>query len=350
MAFLPGYSKYADLTVNGATIGLSAAASGWQTVAIPAGLLAVCQADLRDLRITDGTDGTTLVDYAIESIASGIVWVRPAAWSSGLTPLRAYGGHATAVDAQNWPAVTSGWAGVWPLNDAGPDTALDVTVNANNGTQSGGVTFGAVGRVDGACSFSGAQHIACGSGATLSPTTALTLSAWVKIAANVRYAGIAGKNYGAANQGYILMHHFNADGRFGGWVGIGGVAKFAYANTVAVLGQWYHVTLVYDGSEVRLYIDGAWEDRQSDAASGAVSTTTNEFNIGRYQSGSFYQLNGSVDQVSVSTSAASADHVRLLATYPGHASQSWGAVQDVPGGGSLIHYIRRLMSGGMVRC
>lgn len=346
MAFLPGYSKYADLTVNGALMpggGLSAAASGWQTVAIPAGLLAVCQPDLRDLRITTD-DGVTLVDYAIESIAGGIVWVRPAAWSSGLTSLRAYGGHASAVDAQNWPAVTSGWAGVWPLGDAGPTTAADKTGNGNHGTQSGGVTFGSAGRVDGACSFDGADSALLIADPVF-PVGNVDLSFWVKPAFNTTTTfncGLITAQTAAADK-TIQVIYYNAKLRIA-LAGQGGY-NVSLAN---YNGTWVHMHVRVDASlNAYLWLDGAYIGTGS---AGTGPLALGNLQIGKWSTGVTGSWNGAMDQVAITTSALSADQIKLLATFPGHASQTWAAVQDVPSA-SLIPWLfrrNRILGGGVM--
>ena len=344
MAFLPGYSKYADLTVNGALMpggGLSAAASGWQTVAIPADLLAACQGDLRDFRIADGTDGVTLVDYAIESVTSGIVWVRPAAWSSGTTTLRAYGGHLTAADEQDWPAVTAGWAGVWPLGDAGP-TAVDVTGNGNNGTQSGGVTFGATGRVDGACSFDGASGLI--SAYNPANLAVFTMHAWASRSNGADAVRTILGGWGDGSQRWYLRQE-GASGVMRLGVGAGSAAT---TTGVSNVGTMVAVTATWTGAAATIHIDGA----ERPVTSGGMTTSwPNEVlpigcvrGWGAYQ----YYFPGTIDNVCIAPFACTADQARLLATYPGHASQSWSAVQSVPSASLIPWLIRRnrILGGG----
>lgn len=350
MAYLPGYSKYADLTVNGALMpggGLAAAASGWQTVAIPADLLAACKPDLRDLRIADGTDGTTLVDYAIESIASGIVWVRPAAWSSGTTVLRAYGGHASAADAQSWADVTAGWAGVWPLNDAGPTTAVDVTGNGNNGTQSGGVTFGATGKVDGACSFDGNNdRIVVPRAASLEPTQ-ITVAAWANLTSITPPGGthpfLVNKRQDiTGHASYTLLSLYGTNTcRF--YYGNGGAETFATIDVAGLAGTYRHWCGVYDGTTGSIYID-AMKGTDGTTIAGNLGYGAYDLVIGDFQDATAKRRwFGGIDNVVIAPFAASADQVKLLATFPGHASQSWGAVQDVPGGAAVLAYYRHLL-------
>ena len=174
MAWLTGWSNRAPLTIDGTVPALSGSVTnGIACVAVPAAIKALCQAAGQDVRFTSN-DGTTLLDYGIEDwiAAAPVCHVRVPTVATGTTIIYAYGGNAGASDTQNKAGVATDYAGYWPLGDAGPTTAYDWTANANHGTQTGGVTFGATGVTDGACSFSGANRLDVGSSATLQLPTA----------------------------------------------------------------------------------------------------------------------------------------------------------------------------------
>ncbi len=103
-------------------------------------------------------DGFTQLNHEIESYnpATGqlIAWVQVQNVSSAAdTILYMYYGNAGASDQQNVNATwDSNYKGVWHLhNPASP--ATDSTINSNDGTQSGGVIFGAAGQINSAAGF-----------------------------------------------------------------------------------------------------------------------------------------------------------------------------------------------------
>ena len=93
----------------------------------------------------------------------------------------------------------------------------------------------------------------------LRPAGALTVSAWIKPAFFDDYAGIAGyvHDTGAVESGYSL--HTRSNDRFGWGVGTEDRGSILYLASSASYepDQWYHVAGTYDGSEIKLYVNGA---------------------------------------------------------------------------------------------
>ena len=59
---------------------------------------------------------------------------------------------------------------------------------------------------------------------------------------------------------------------------------------------WNYIAASYDGSMMKLYLNG--ELKKSRAASGMIQTSTTPVNIGRYVDGNGY-LNGIMDEVAI---------------------------------------------------
>ena len=110
------------------------------------------------------------------------------------------------------------------------------------------------------------------------PNSALTVSAWVKPALFTDYGGITGIAYdtGATESGYYL--HTRSNGRFGWAVTTQNNAMLYVASPAGLFqsGVWYHLAGVYDGSVVRLYVDGA--EVASAPASGLITYDPIPFN------------------------------------------------------------------------
>jgi len=199
------------------------------------------------------------------------------------------------------------------------DNIVKSTINSstytlrNNGTSNGIMTTTdqTAGKIAGNLEFDGSNdYIDVGTGSQIDINGVLTLEAWVRPDASAPYSGIIGKNKGSNNTGYILSYDYGDNGKFTGWVGNGTTAYIAMGTTVATLGQYYHVVFVYDQTEVKIYVNGSWQDGQSDAFSGSIANTTNAGNIGRYQSTSTYKFNGAIDEVRISNTARTAQWIQ----------------------------------------
>jgi len=86
---------------------------------------------------------------------------------------------------------------------------------------------------------------------------------------------------------------------------VGGSTEQLSAATGLQTGEWQHVAATYDGSEMRLYVDGRLDT--TTAASGTIAAN-DVFRIGR--SGGGRPFFGAMDQVRVWTTALSADQLR----------------------------------------
>lgn len=92
----------------------------------------------------------------------------------------------------------------------------------------------------------------------LRPTEGLTVASWIKPQFFGDYAGIAGYVYdtGAVESGYTL--HTRSGDRFGWGVSTDDRGSILYLTSSASYDpdQWYFVVGTYDGSEIKLYVDG----------------------------------------------------------------------------------------------
>ena len=79
--------------------------------------------------------------------------------------------------------------------------------------------------------------------------------------------------------------------------------------TVATYGQWYHLAAVWDGSVVRVYINGDY-DKQYDLTS--YSNLATPTRIGASSDGANYQFKGEVDELLILNRALSAEEIKAL--------------------------------------
>ncbi|UCG58589.1 MAG: LamG domain-containing protein, partial [Phycisphaerales bacterium] len=107
---------------------------------------------------------------------------------------------------------------------------------------------------------------------------------------------------------YGLKHHRTNKIEFAIYTGTFHVAVFAVDSSFN--GLWHHLAGTYDGSEVRLYIDGKLE--VASPAAGSIATNTFNLNIGRTFEIPDWLYSGSIDDVRIYDYALSGDEIEQL--------------------------------------
>jgi hypothetical protein len=161
--------------------------------------------------------------------------------------------------------------------DAGVGSSVvDVSGRGNNGTISG-AAWTAQGRNGGALSFDGSNDlVTVADAASLDLSSGMTLEAWVNSAA-------AGGNWRTVvlkeQPGQLVYALYSNEGsaRASGHVFVGGDLDTRSAVTMP-LNTWTHLAVTYDGSALRLYLNGALSS--SRAVSGAMPNSTGALRIG----------------------------------------------------------------------
>jgi hypothetical protein len=182
---------------------------------------------------------------------------------------------------------------------------FDSTINKNDGQALGILDPNATGKIDGADEFHGTgDHIDCGDNNTLKGMNSLTVEAWVKPNSTAG-SGIVSKwsSWTAGSGGSYIMW-LSGTGR----VGWGVVTENSFANfdtPVLQAGQWYHLVGVYDGSQIRLYINGT-QAGTPQLVTGKIASTNDPCYVGRY---STYYMNGTIDEVRISNTFRGASWV-----------------------------------------
>lgn len=138
----------------------------------------------------------------------------------------------------------------------------------------------------------------------LDPGSALTLTAWVRPRALSERAAVVVK----ARPAGIAYALYVADGPGrppAGYVHVQGADLGVVGTTALPLDQWTHLALTYDGSALRLYVDGALVATR--AASGAIPDSPNALQMGG--DGSRESLRGALDEVRLYARALDAAEV-----------------------------------------
>jgi hypothetical protein len=161
----------------------------------------------------------------------------------------------------------------------------------NNYTQTGGQTVlngGTVGAFlppeSTALAFNGSDQVAVPNSPSLNPAAQLTVEAWVNPSSlQNQLQGIAGTwdDLSGNNRTNLLWIQF---GKFAFYVSHDG-SDFpnAVSTTTVQTNQWYHVAGTFDGSDLRLYINGALE--ATTHSPGSLHANTSPFNVGLVNGG-----------------------------------------------------------------
>ncbi|MBI2530552.1 MAG: PKD domain-containing protein [Candidatus Diapherotrites archaeon] len=188
------------------------------------------------------------------------------------------------------------------FNEGTGTTASDSSGNGNNGTLTNGPTWTSSGVFGNALHFDGVDdHVLIPNSAGLGPNV-VTAAAWVKLDSypGGSYGAVIGK-YGGSN-GYLLS--IRPDGQAQFWVGNDAVSIAAYTwATTLQLNTWYHVAGTYDGSAVKIYLNGAL---------GMSWNGSNALNSAAYDPSLGSQLNGTIDEAVIYNRALSAGEIAAL--------------------------------------
>lgn len=162
---------------------------------------------------------------------------------------------------------------------------------------------------------------------------AMTVMAWVRwgIEPNTgnNWANLVTSNENG-DTGQFWLQHINSNGRHQFAVQTGAGRTVVNSTVPTVQGQWQHVTGVYDGSELRIYVDGALAGSSTHSGVIRAFNANTELNLGRWKAAGnstaetrFFE--GDIDEVRIyDTALSSGDIMTLMETTrpcPEHAPE-----------------------------
>jgi hypothetical protein len=204
-----------------------------------------------------------------------------------------------------------GLVGHWKLDETSGTTATDSTLNLNHGTYTGGVTLSVPGPFpnvgDVAAEFDGVDdYVTIPDNSTLKPTSALSVTGWVRgdawgtgtdVDVILRKGDANPNNWQLAiADGKAALYLDDSDG--------GGVRSTTTLST----GQWCHVAATWDGTQIKIYVNGALETTQ--ARSGTISTDTRPIYLGGRSGADLFD--GGLDDVRIYNRALSAEEIAAM--------------------------------------
>lgn len=223
--------------------------------------------------------------------------------------------------------------GVWMLEEGTGTTVADSSGNGNDGVLSGGVSW--VGGVTAsALSFNGSRgQVKVSDNTVLEPASSVTVSARIKGSASpgdYRHVVAKGAN-GCVAASYGL--YSGPDGGLEFYVAERHDSIYARSPDAGKRvwdGAWHLAVGTYDGSTIRLYVDGAQVGSGTPWPGSLVYAllNSNDLYIGNYPGCSDHEFLGAIDDVMVWNRVLTAAEVRSLVPVGGPPSQT------SPGGGS----------------
>ena len=274
--------------------------------------------------------------------------------------LAANGGSAAGVIADATLDLQDSLVARWAMDEGSGTILVDSSPLLNNGTISGAPSW--VTGINGqALDLSGSGQFAqVPSNSSLSITNMITLAAWIRPDVRGTQRIIKKSN---ASSGYELFLEgpspYRVSVRFNNTIRVNSTTAYP------IDGTWMHVAATWDGTIIRLYINGVEEASLSSSTS--IVANSDNLGVGATLPGSDY-FNGRLDDLYIFHRALSAGEVTTLATIPavthtitasagpnGSISPS-GAVSVIDGGSQMFtmtsnigyHIADVLVDGGSV--
>lgn len=196
----------------------------------------------------------------------------------------------------------SGIAGLWLFEEAG--SLGDDTLENNNLVNNEVIATTDSIEDDYAANFQnlGYLYITNANQTGLGITGAITICAWVKLRNSpTADVYVVSKFNPTGNQrGYALV--VRADGTVGLIISTNGTNTFtAYSRIVLSTAIWYHLCVVFNGVDLRVFINGALDENGANnplAQTGTIFSNTSDFRIGARGDGSGL-FDGFIDEVAV---------------------------------------------------
>jgi len=196
-----------------------------------------------------------------------------------------------------------GW---WRFDEGSGSTVYDRSGNGNDGTINSDPQWVA-GKIGGALEFDGrGDYVDCGNDASLDITDKVTIAVWVKT--NDADNGQHNPYVTKGDHSYAIKHHNSNSIEFfiydDGWH----VVHFPVDGSFN--GVWHHLAGTYDGTNLRLYIDGKL--KVSATHTGSITHSVFNVTIGTNAQEKERFYNGAIDDVRIYNRALTQDEIAVI--------------------------------------
>jgi hypothetical protein len=194
---------------------------------------------------------------------------------------RVYNRALSASDVSNLYNFAPGPVGYWKLDEKSGTSASDSSGNSNTGTWDGSGNHFTQGKVGEAGKFDGSSdYISAANSTSLDIKNQITMSAWVYKTSNAHAGGVIfGKWYqDTSTWSYSLYGSCTSGGGFRLRWSDATQTNIESCTSDVPLNQWVYYTATYDGTTMRMYINGI--QVASSTVSKTIASTTNALWIG----------------------------------------------------------------------
>ena len=285
------------------------------------------QSSGQDIRFSkyDGTHFPYQIERWSNTADSAEIWVLvDTVYNNNSTQsFKMYWGNASAVSSSNGYNVFStsnGFIGVYHLSEGGTGTRYNSAQSSYNGTtvNYSGTTENANGDIGAGDSLkiaSSSDGITLGTG--IAPTTAISLSAWVKPHTIINYAKIINKEFtNSSTAPYEIfcldVSPGNSNGKVNFALDLNGTEQRIQQATALTLDSWSYVAGTYDNATMKTYLNGT-ADVTTRSSTYAIGTSAMATCIGYNDDGTDnnQRYNGVIDEVRIENVTRSADWIAL---------------------------------------
>ncbi|MCH7535767.1 MAG: DUF2341 domain-containing protein, partial [Bacteroidetes bacterium] len=264
---------------------------------------------------TDGTKLSHEIEKYDGSTGQLVAWVKiPSLSSSTDTEFGLYYGNSSCSSQQDATNVwDANYKGVWHLGESS-GLRFDSTINDNDLSESGTVSYSSNGKFVGAADFEVTDEgsLVIADNVSLSITGNLTISGWTKLES---LPSVVGDQMGIASKwesGNLSYDLYIDDGPENGADNVGRFKltdnnsshRDADGDTELSAATWYYLTAVYNSTDQRVYLNGSFDasgDNPSSHSTG-IYDGASQFSIGR-QSSNANEMDGLIDEVRISNTA-----------------------------------------------
>lgn len=269
------------------------------------------------------TDNVGVVGYQVFRNGSLVSTPSQTTWQdTGLTASTAYDYAVAAVDGAGLlsprsgtvrvttlaaPGPVNGLVGAWGLNETAGTTVGDLSGNGHTGTMA--AAQWAAGKHAGGLLFSGSGQVLLNDINALDGLGAMTVSAWMKTTATGEKHAVD-KSRCDGTGVFEFGTSFFTQGRASFLVyQPGGSYTFVESAQNVTDGQWHFVAGTFDGTMLRVFVDGVASSGAPSAAPFRLASTSDQLEFGGRCNGNPYFWNGSLDDVRLYDRALSAAEV-----------------------------------------
>ncbi|MFA6039099.1 MAG: LamG-like jellyroll fold domain-containing protein [Candidatus Peribacteraceae bacterium] len=225
---------------------------------------------------------------------------------SGYKIYRESGGRAQ-IYSTHLGGYADGLVGYWRFYEGAGTTVADSTGNGRTGTLTNSPIW-VNGKLGKGLQFDGVNDfVAVNDHDSLDVTNAMTISAWVYWSSSGVREMILKNNNANTGYGQYELYQNNTYVSFR----LMGASSTLTTSTPLSLNAWHHVAAVWDGTRMKIFLDGV-PDNNSVSYSGTPVSTTGRLTFGAYANG-LYPFSGMFDEIRIYNRAISANEVAILA-------------------------------------